>query len=389
MVRNITAYNKLTPALLPIDDTGAAAIDGSILEISNFENIAVHVKAGEVSDGSAFETVFKLVHGNEVDDPDDPTEIVDVADLADTDTTLDTENSGDIIEVDLTEAKRYIQLVAETTFTTSETGDDVKIDKAINPVVSSEGANNGVIIDRRYYDTAKFNCSVGAVAGAPDSFIVVFKVQHGDAANLSDVADVVGATTTITAINTDAEISVDLTSVKRYIRCVGTVAFTTSETGADALIDKAINPVVSSTGANNGVIIDRRYYDTAKFQCQVGATTGTPTSFSVAFKVEEGDAANLSDKSDIVGATTTITTVNTDAEIDVDLSAVKRYIRLVATAAFVEGETPTVVVGGAYELSRPDILLPISASYELSRPDITIPLSATAVLGGARELPYK
>lgn len=93
-----------------------------------------------------------------------------------------------------------------------------------------------------------------------------------------------------------------------------------------------------NAGTVNGPGIDRKGYLSAVFQCLVGASTGTPSSISIAFQVEESD--DNSTFAAVSGVLATVTTASTCTEINVDLSGRKRYIRLVPTATLSGGSTP-------------------------------------------------
>lgn len=110
------------------------------------------------------------------------------------------------------------------------------------------------------------------------------------------------------------------------------------------------SPQAIST-ALNGVGIDRLSYLGAVFAIEVGATTGTPTSFTVDAKLQE--SADNTTFTDIAGATMTqITAANSHGEINLNLAGIKRYIRAVITPAFVGGTAPTVLVGASCVLGQ-------------------------------------
>lgn len=112
-------------------------------------------------------------------------------------------------------------------------------------------------------------------------------------------------------------------------------------------------PRAAAAGATNGASIDRLGYGSCVLTSTTGATSGTPTSFGVAVKIQH--SADNSSFSDLSGAAIALTTADSTASLAVDLSLANRYIRVVDTAAFVGGSSPTVLVhssvvlGGAAE----------------------------------------
>lgn len=77
----------------------------------------------------------------------------------------------------------------------------------------------------------------------------------------------------------------------------------------------------------------------------VGATTGTPTSFTVTWKLQESDTSGgtYADLGD--AQTEVLSAVNTDAVISTGWRT-KRFVRAVATVDFVGGTSPTVGISG-------------------------------------------
>jgi len=110
-------------------------------------------------------------------------------------------------------------------------GDNTKLVCALRPQALSAGSVNGEIIDRLGYEDAVLIVSSGAVSGAPTAQTLDGKIQHGDASDGSDMADVSGLTITqITAANSDQQLDIDLVPLKRYIRFVPTAGFTDGTT---------------------------------------------------------------------------------------------------------------------------------------------------------------
>jgi len=115
--------------------------------------------------------------------------------------------------------------------------------------------------------------------------------------------------------------------------------------GEEAACFSAISPQFSAAGAVSGAVIDRREFESAIFILQTGATTGNPTSFSVTARIEDADVVGV--WSNVTGATTALTAINSTAELNVNLLALRRYVRVVGTLAFVGGTAPTASLSSA------------------------------------------
>lgn len=101
----------------------------------------------------------------------------------------------------------------------------------------------------------------------------------------------------------------------------------------------------SADTAETGAVIDRAGFLSGKLAVQVGEPTGTPDSFSVAAKLQHGDAADGSDMDDLDGAAIeAITEDGGIAEVDVNLNGAKRYVRAVVTPSFTGGTAPAIPV---------------------------------------------
>jgi hypothetical protein len=105
----------------------------------------------------------------------------------------------------------------------------------VRPQSASAGAINGASVDRAARNmplSCLLHQNVGALGGAPSTTSVVTKLQ--DSADNSSFADyapanqnnVVQACAALTATNTDNAVGINLSSARRYIRAVTTVAFT-------------------------------------------------------------------------------------------------------------------------------------------------------------------
>jgi hypothetical protein len=93
--------------------------------------------------------------------------------------------------------------------------------------------------------------------------------------------------------------------------------------------------------------IDRTGFLSGIFGIEVGAVSGTPTSFSVAAKIQHSDTTTDEDYVDVPGYTLpTLTAINTETSKGFDLTGLKKYVRIVATIAFVGGSTPKVFLTG-------------------------------------------
>jgi len=115
-------------------------------------------------------------------------------------------------------------------------------------------------------------------------------------------------------------------------------------------------PAAVSAGTRNSAAINRGSFSSCVLSAQAGAATGTPTSFTLAAKLQHSDDGSTG-WVDLPGAAIApITAASGLAESDVDLSGAKEFLRVTETAAFVGGTTPTlgaasqVVLGGSDSL---------------------------------------
>lgn len=129
--------------------------------------------------------------------------------------------------------------------------ESVKVVAGIAPIARSAGTANGDVIDRLGFAGAVVHLKAGAATGAPTAQGVALKVQHGDASNGSDMADVTGATiAALTADNAEAQLDLDLSGYKRYIRVVVTTTFTggttpTIPSAVDVVLGEAVSGPVA------------------------------------------------------------------------------------------------------------------------------------------------
>lgn len=113
----------------------------------------------------------------------------------------------------------------------------------------------------------------------------------------------------------------------------------------------ALRPQALSAGTLNGPVIDRLGFEDAVLVVSSGAVSGSPTAQTLDAKIQHGSAADGSDMVDVSGlAITQITAANTDRQLDIDLVGLKRYIRVVVTAGFTEGTTPTIQASASLAL---------------------------------------
>ena len=118
----------------------------------------------------------------------------------------------------------------------------------IRPQSASAGTINGASIDRAAHNlplSCVLHQNVGALGGAPTTTSVITKLQDSaDNASFADYApanqnSVVQACAALTATNTDNTANINLSSARRYIRAVTTVAFT-GGTSPTALVAAAV-----------------------------------------------------------------------------------------------------------------------------------------------------
>jgi len=116
---------------------------------------------------------------------------------------------------------------------------------------------------------------------------------------------------------------------------------------------------LSGEVAHDGVVIDRLGYLSAVFTLVAGKYTSTPTSINVACKIQDS-AMSTGSFVDISGATANVsgevtTVADQDQEINIDLRASERYVKLVVTPDFTGGSSPTLFFGATVSLGEPSI----------------------------------
>lgn len=119
----------------------------------------------------------------------------------------------------------------------------------------------------------------------------------------------------------------------------------------------SVKPQLVPTGAVSGSAVSIFGFLSGMAQIDVGAVTGTPTSFAVAGKVQESNDG-LTSWTDIEGASiTSITAINKSAQIRLALrksATAKKYVRLVITPTFVDGTSPKVNIAGFIVMGEPE-----------------------------------
>lgn len=118
----------------------------------------------------------------------------------------------------------------------------------------------------------------------------------------------------------------------------------------------SVLPVAQAAGAVNGAAVDMTEFGDGVVVISVGAATGTPTTQSVAAKLQES-LDGSSGWADIPGAAITAITVNSrTAEIRVERKkrvASKPFVRAVITPAFTGGTSPAIPVAATFLLGNP------------------------------------
>src|SRR5687768_7994779 len=116
-------------------------------------------------------------------------------------------------------------------------------------------------------------------------------------------------------------------------------------------------PTNSAAATTNGAAIDRMAqgsdagFMSAAVLVSSGAPSGTPTSFTVNWNVQE--SADGSTGWTTIASATQVTTNNQSQQLDLNLSGAERFIRVQGIVAFVGGTSPlipiqaTAVLGGS------------------------------------------
>ena len=123
----------------------------------------------------------------------------------------------------------------------------------------------------------------------------------------------------------------------------------------DAVLQNSALDPIAASAAQNGATIDSQGYNTMVFTIVNGAATGSPSSYTVDAKVQDGDNSDASDMADVSGAT--ITQITADGKIAVIRveglgTDRKRYLRIVVTPAMTAGSSPKALVSAVASLGR-------------------------------------
>lgn len=93
-----------------------------------------------------------------------------------------------------------------------------KVTRVSNAVAAGTTAIEGAVIDMQGFEGVEFLVAFGTITS---SAVTSIKLQEGDAANLSDAADLAGTAVTVADTDDNKVFVVDCyRPTKRYIRCV-------------------------------------------------------------------------------------------------------------------------------------------------------------------------
>lgn len=120
-------------------------------------------------------------------------------------------------------------------------------------------------------------------------------------------------------------------------------------------LQKAIDPEDSAAATITGAAIDRTGFNSCVLHASAGAVTGAPSAQTVDAKIQDSATSGGSFVDFAGGAITQITTVDSDAEVDIDLSGAKAFIKVVVTVGFTGGTTPTIPVASTLALGGSEI----------------------------------
>ncbi|MEM4359545.1 MAG: hypothetical protein QXT45_03380 [Candidatus Bilamarchaeaceae archaeon] len=101
-------------------------------------------------------------------------------------------------------------------------------------------------------------------------------------------------------------------------------------------------PASRAAGTYNGQVINRSAYGDLAVVVLTGATSGSPTSFSVTVKVQHGSNSDGSDMTDFTTDTVVVNATNSIAVLPVRLVGAKEFVRAVAQTTFTGGTAPEV-----------------------------------------------
>jgi len=120
--------------------------------------------------------------------------------------------------------------------------------------------------------------------------------------------------------------------------------------------------VLNDSGTTtNGASLDRSGKLSAVIMAQAGAASGTPTTQTYDVKLQDSaDGTTFADITTVTSAVTQITADDTVEVLDIELTNVRKFVRLSTTVAFTGGTSPawpcaaTLVLGGGDVLPLAD-----------------------------------
>lgn len=129
-----------------------------------------------------------------------------------------------------------------------------------------------------------------------------------------------------------------------------------TDVGHEIKFNRAISPHNDDGTGENGAAINRQGYQSALLAVDVGATEGTPDSFTVDVLLQESADGSTGWTEVDDSAITTITAINTSQVKAVNLAGLKQYVRAVAAVEFVNGTSPKVLMAASLILGGADTL---------------------------------
>jgi len=120
-------------------------------------------------------------------------------------------------------------------------------------------------------------------------------------------------------------------------------------------LQKAIDPEDSAAATITGAAIDRTGFNSCILHAAAGAATGAPSAQTVDAKIQDSATSGGSFVDFPGGAITQITADDSDAEVDIDLSGAKAFIKVVVTVAFTGGTTPAIPVASTLALGGSEV----------------------------------
>jgi hypothetical protein len=144
-------------------------------------------------------------------------------------------------------------------------------------------------------------------------------------------------------------------NIGSHIRCVA------------ALVPQALAATAAANTANSTPVYNRlpdNYPLSMTLHLRIGAVTGAPTSFNVVAKVQDSaDGTTFADyvpppiagTKQTLAPQTALSVVQTEVEVDVDLSGARQYIALNVNPTFVGGTSPTIQAAAVFVLGGPSV----------------------------------